>query len=99
MKVRVEIRRKGGVFIHRYGMQKAIVGDLYLRREELGGRHLYVLCLFPDLKNFPHQSEKARLNLFEPHLTYMEETETRYIGYEVIDRAWVMQEWECTVCN
>ena len=98
MKVKVEIRRRNGVFFHKYGLQKVIVGDLCLKREELSGKHLYVLCLFPDLKNLPHQSDKARLCLFEPHLTYMDEQEMRYLGYEVNEeRAWVMQEWEGTV--
>lgn len=98
MRVKVELRRRNGVFFHRYGLQKVIEGSMCLSREDVGGRYIYVLNLYPDLKKLPYQSDKSRLTLFEPHLTFMDDNEMRYLGYEVgLERAWVVQEWECVV--
>lgn len=105
MRVRVELRRDQGVFIPRYRPHNGYKGDLRLRHEDVGGRHIYVLCLYPHETQFTvrvapfgeeeHYEQLHRMELFEARITSVNDNELRFLGYEPTKtKAWVVQEWD-----
>jgi hypothetical protein len=66
------------------GQRQAATGDLHLAHVTAGGRKVQALqVLGADLPR-----------LFEPRLVALSTNVMRFIGFERVDDAWVMQEWE-----
>lgn len=86
MRARVRLERERGQFRPPYG-GAATAGDLYLTYRTSGNRRVPVLQLLSAEREFP--------NLYDPKLVDLSGITLRFIGYEQVDNAWVMQEWVC----
>jgi hypothetical protein len=86
MRVKVRLEREGGVFCPAYA-GTCTGGDLHLTYRTSGNRRVAVLQLLGADRRFP--------NLFDPKLVELSGSTLRFIGYEPVESAWVMQEWVC----
>jgi hypothetical protein len=89
MRVKVQLRREGGAYCPPYGKGDTAIGQLSLMHRDASGRK--VACPAPG------GAERAWPDLYEPRLAAWGGNEFKFLGYERLDRAWVMQEWECEV--
>lgn len=88
MRVKVRLERQRGMYQPAYaGMSAA--GDLYLTYRTSGNRRVPVLQLLGAERQFP--------NLYDPKLIELSGTTLRFLGYEHVESAWVLQEWICDV--
>lgn len=87
MKVQVRLRREGGAFRAPYGQGGQAAGDLHLTHRTSDGRRVPVLQLLGAPAGWPA--------LFEPKLVALSAREFQFLGFERVDRAWVMQQWDC----
>ena len=105
MRVRVELRRRNGIFLPRFKPQTGTKGQLKLVREEVHGRPTSILCLYPEQTQYtvrmaPFGDDEDvqaahRMALFEARITYVDEDQLRFLGFETaVNRAWVVQEWD-----
>lgn len=89
MRVRVSLRRERGAYRPPFGQAAAASGDLHLTHLTADGRKIAALQLLGADRQWPR--------LFEPRLAALSATQMRFIGYERVENAWVMQEWDCEV--
>jgi hypothetical protein len=88
MRVRVSVQREYGVVRPPYGPRPWLIGELHLtQRTKPGGGMVPVLQLIG--ASVP--------SLYDPRLVGLSSGRLRFIGYERIEQAWVMQEWVCEV--
>lgn len=87
MRVRVSLRRDRGAYRPPYGQGASASGDLLLSHVTADGRKVAALQLLAADRQFPR--------LFEPRLVALSANQVRFIGFERVDNAWVMQEWDC----
>lgn len=87
MRVRVNLRRDRGAYLALHGAGTAATGDLHLTHLTADGRRIPALQLLSADRHWPR--------LFEPRLVDLSANHLRFIGFERVDRAWVMQEWDC----
>ena len=86
MRVKVRLERERGEFRPSYA-GRSTAGDLHLTYRTSGNRRVAVLQLLGAERAFP--------NLYDPKLIDLSGTTLRFIGYEPVESAWVMQEWVC----
>lgn len=92
MQVRITLRREQGRWRPPYGMSGKATGRLRLTFTEAEDRRVPCLIL----------NDADRLNwplLFEPRCVTLQGNSMRWLGFEYIDRAWHMQEWDCKVLS
>ena len=95
MRVRVELRRYGGVFIPRFRPQTGFTGELTSERRTVQDRHVVFLRVRCEPRQgFPHESQIGP-ELFEPRIVEAFDNRMHIIGFEVVDRAIHCQEWDC----
>jgi hypothetical protein len=70
-----------------YGGQHSTAGALHLTYRTHANRRVAVLQLIRAERRFP--------NLDDPRLVDLSGNVLRFIGYEAVESAWVMQEWVC----
>lgn len=87
MRVRVCLRREGGRAKPPYGQRATATGDLHLTYITANGHKVQALQLLSADRDCPR--------LFEPRLVALSANVLRFVGFERLDDAWVMQEWEC----
>ena len=87
MRVTVHLRREGGVFRQPYGLGGKASGDLHLTHVTADGRKIPALQLLGADQRIPR--------LFEPRVVELSADKIRFLGFERVERAWVMQEWDC----
>jgi hypothetical protein len=96
MRIRVELRRDRGEWIARFRPQIGIVGRLSTGRQEVQGRSV----LFLHLSSVePRQGAEPAPSpvLFEPRITMVDGDEFRVMGWELVDQAIHLQEWDCEI--
>jgi hypothetical protein len=87
MRVTVTLQREGGQFRPSYSSGQVCTGDLHLTYRTSQNSRVTVLQLLGAARRFP--------NLYDPKLVDLSGTTLRFIGYEPVEGAWVMQEWHC----
>jgi hypothetical protein len=87
MRVKVTLERERGEFRPSYGGRKCTAGDLHLTYRTNQNRKVAVLQLLGAEPSFP--------SLYNPKLVDLSGRVLRFIGYEHVESAWVMQEWIC----
>lgn len=81
------MRREGGKPLPPYGQRPGATGDLHLTQVTARGRRVDALQLLSADRDCPR--------LFEPVLVALSTNVMRFVGFERLEDAWVMQEWEC----
>ena len=89
MRVRVRLRREGGVYRAPYGQGHTATGDLHLTHRTAEGRRVALLQLLGADRQWP--------SLFDPRLVTLSARRLGFIGFERHGQAWVLQQWECEV--
>lgn len=87
MRAKVSLRREAGKARPPYGQRASATGDLHLTYVTAHGRKVQALQLLGADRDCPR--------LFEPRLVDLSTNILRFVGFERLDDAWVMQEWEC----
>jgi hypothetical protein len=97
MKVRVELRRKEGRFIARYRPQTGFTGHLITARKTVQDREVMYLSVRVDFPPGETDLRPPGPELFEARITAVQDNEIRFMGWEVDDLSWHVQEWDCFV--
>ena len=87
MRVVVHLRRQEGAYRPPYGQHPKPTGDLHLTHLTVDGRRVAALQLLG--------SDRPISRLFDPRLVELASDKLRFIGFERVERAWVLQEWDC----
>jgi hypothetical protein len=87
MRATVTLQRELGRFRPSMASRDSCAGDLYLTYRTSENRRVAVLKLIGAPRVFP--------NLYDPKLVELSGSTLRFIGYELADGAWVLQEWCC----
>jgi hypothetical protein len=87
MRVVVHLRRQEGAYRPPYGQHPKPTGDLHLTHLTVDGRRVAALQLLG--------ADRPISRLFDPKLVELASDKLRFIGFERVDRSWVMQEWDC----
>lgn len=87
MRVTVSLERERGQHRPSLGLRDTCAGDLHLTYRTTNNRKVPVLQLLGAQRRFP--------NLYDPKLVDLSGNMLRFIGYEAVEGAWVMQEWRC----
>lgn len=96
MRIRIELRRNKGEWIARFRKQTGIVGQLATGRKEVEGRPVMYLHLAPVEPRQGLEPEPSPI-LFEPRITQVNGDEFRVMGWERVDLAIHLQEWDCEI--
>lgn len=89
MRVTVHLRREGGAHRPPYGQGGKATGDLHLTHLTSDGRRVPALQLLGADRQLPR--------LFDPRLVELSAEKLRFLGFERVEAAWVMQEWDCEI--
>jgi len=96
MRVRIELRRNKGEWIARFRKQTGVVGQLSTGRKEVDGRSVLYLHLSQVERKCGLDAEPSPI-LFEPRITQVDGDEFRVMGWERVDLAIHLQEWDCEI--
>lgn len=88
MRVKVRLERERGMYQAAYAAKSA-AGDLHLTYRTSANRRVSVLQLLGAERQFP--------SLYDPKLIELSGSTLRFVGYEQVESAWVLQEWICDV--
>lgn len=97
MRVRVELRRKAGIWIPRFRPQSGVTGELTTHRREIAGRLVPFLIVHGEpLQGYP-KAPGTNLELFEAKIVTATPNYLHFVGFEVVvgERAIHCQEWDC----
>jgi hypothetical protein len=97
MKVQVILRRKAGIFVPRFGPQYQYTGDLITARKSVHDREVSYLSMRLDHHPSDPRWQTVPPLLFEARITDVCDNEIRFMGWEVVDLGWHVQEWDCFV--
>jgi hypothetical protein len=97
MKVQVTLRRKAGIFVPRFGPQCQYIGDLITARKVVHDREVSYLSMRLDHRPFDPRWQTVPPVLYEARITDVCDNEIRFMGWEVVDLGWHVQEWDCFV--
>lgn len=97
MRVRVELRRNKGEWLARFRPQAGFPGELVLRRVGVHDREVCCLTVKVEPRQGFPEEVIAGPELYDFRLTDVLQDQLRFAGFEIVERAWHAQQWDCFV--
>lgn len=95
MRVRIELRRNQGQWVARFRKQTGFTGVLLVGHKSVQDRQIAFLTVRVDYaQGFPDVRPPGP-ELYEFKLTDVLADQIRFSGWEIIDRTWFGQQWDC----